>query len=60
MGSQRRTHLQADRIEGSTSLLFLPAYSPEFNPIEGVFSKLKNSLQGSESQETKEMLLEAM
>jgi transposase len=35
-------------------LLFLPAYSPDFSPIEGAFSKLKNALRrlGARTQES--------
>ncbi len=40
-------------------LLFLPAYSPDFNPIEGAFSKIKNSLRKAKAR-TRESLLEAI
>jgi transposase len=40
-------------------LLFLPSYSPDFNPIEGAFSKLKNSLRKAKAR-TRESLLEAI
>lgn len=40
-------------------LLFLPAYSPDFNPIEGAFSKIKNSLRKAKAR-TEESLLEAI
>jgi transposase len=40
-------------------LLFLPAYSPDFNPIEGAFSKLKNFLRKRKAR-TRESLLEAI
>jgi transposase len=34
-------------IEGAgCTVLFLPAYSPDFNPIELAFSKLKQTLRG--------------
>jgi transposase len=49
-----------DLIESrGAHLLFLPAYSPDFNPIEGAFSKLKNSLRKAKAR-TKESLLEAI
>ncbi len=41
------------------SLLFLPAYSPDFSPIEEAFSKLKARLR-REKARTKEALLEAL
>ena len=35
-----------EAIEGAkASLLYLPAYSPDFNPIEMAFSKLKTLLR---------------
>jgi transposase len=40
-------------------LLFLPAYSPDFDPIEGAFSKLKNSLRTAKAR-TRESLLEVI
>ena len=44
--------------EAGARLLFLSPYSPEFNPIEEAFSKLKNFLRKTQSR-TKEVLLEA-
>jgi transposase len=41
------------------ALLFLPPYSPDFNPIEGVFSKLKGILRKAEAR-TQGVLVEAM
>jgi transposase len=41
------------------TLRFLPAYSPDFNPIELAFSKLKTHLRGAGSR-TEETLLEAI
>ena len=40
-------------------LLFLPAYSPDFSPIEEAFSKLKALLR-REKARTKEALVEAI
>lgn len=40
------------------TLLFLPPYSPDFNPIEEAFSKVKSILRKIQSR-TKEALLEA-
>ena len=40
-------------------LLFLPAYSPDFSPIEEAFSKLKARLR-REKARTKEALVEAI
>jgi transposase len=38
----------------TTALVFLPAYSPDFNPIEQAFAKLKQGLRriGARTTET--------
>jgi transposase len=38
-----------------TRLLFLPPYSPEFNPIEQVFAKLKTLLRTAEERSVEAM-----
>src|SRR5215217_7628978 len=45
--------------ERGCELVFLPPYSPDFNPIEQAFSKLKGMLRGAEAR-TREALIEAM
>jgi len=45
--------------EAGCHLRFLPAYSPDFNPIELAFSKLKTHLRAVESR-THETLVEAI
>jgi len=40
-------------------LLYLPPYSPDFNPIEQAFSKVKGLLRRAEAR-TREALIEAM
>lgn len=46
----KRTDI-ADLIEDAgCALLFLPAYSPDFNPIEQAFSKLKTALRRAEAR----------
>jgi transposase len=40
-------------------LLYLPPYSPEFNPIEEAFAKIKWLLRKAEAR-TREALVEAM
>jgi transposase len=54
-GDRVRELLEARGCE----LLFLPAYSPDFSPIEEAFSKLKARLR-RERARTKEALLEAI
>ena len=47
-------------IEGrGCELIYLPSYSPDFNPIEEVFAKIKGLLRKSEAR-TREALLEAI
>jgi len=47
-------------VEGrGCELLYLPPYSPDFNPIEQAFSKLKGLLRRAEAR-TREALIEAM
>ena len=47
-------------IEGrGCQLLFLPPYSPDFNPIEEAFSKIKGALRKAQAQ-TREALIEAL
>jgi transposase len=45
--------------ERGCEVVYLPPYSPDFNPIEQAFSKLKASLRGAEAR-TREALIEAM
>jgi transposase len=47
-------------IEGrGCELIYLPSYSPDFNPIEEAFAKIKGLLRKSEAR-TREVLLEAI
>ena len=47
-------------IEGrSCELLYLPSYSPDFNPIEEAFSKIKGLIRKAEAP-SREALLEAI
>jgi transposase len=45
--------------ERGCTLLYLPPYSPDFNPIEQAFSKVKGLLRRAEGR-TREALIEAM
>jgi transposase len=45
--------------ERGCEFVYLPPYSPDFNPIEQAFSKLKASLRRAEAR-TREALIEAM
>ncbi len=44
---------------GCELLLYLPAYSPDFNPIEEAFAKIKNLLRKAAAR-SKEVLVEAI
>jgi transposase len=47
-------------IEGvGANVLFLPSYSPDFSPIEGAFSKVKNIVRKAQAR-THEALIEAI
>jgi len=41
------------------ALIYLPPYSPDYNPIEQAFSKVKGLLRKTEAR-TREALIEAM
>jgi transposase len=45
--------------ERGCELLYLPPYSPDYNPIEEAFSKIKNLLRKAAAR-TREALVEAM
>jgi transposase len=44
---------------GGCELLYLPPYSPDFNPIEQAFSKVEGLLRRAEAR-ARESLIEAM
>jgi transposase len=46
-------------VQAGASVAFLPAYSPDFNPIEKMWSKVKQFLRSTEAR-TRETLLEAI
>jgi transposase len=55
-----RTKRVRELIEGRRcDLVFLPAYSPDLNPIEEAFSKIKNLVRKA-SEQTREALNEAI
>jgi transposase len=59
LGAHRPKRIR-DLIEGrGAELVFLPSYSPDRNPIEEAFSKIKNVLRKLGAR-THEALLEAM
>jgi transposase len=42
--------------EAGAEVLFLPAYSPDLNPIEKMWSKIKNLLRGAEARTPGELI----
>ena len=55
-----RTDRVRDLIEGrGAELLFLPSYSPDLNPIEEAFSKIKNAVRKAQAR-TRGALVEAI
>lgn len=58
--SPHKNEVTLSLIEGAgASVLFLPPYSPDLNPIEKMWSKVKQSLRSAEAR-TREELLEAI
>jgi transposase len=45
LGSHKRPSIRAAIRAAGAKLLFLPPYSPDLNPIEQVFSKLKHHMR---------------
>ena len=61
-GQPRRPQAKADKrlIEGrGCELVYLPAYSPDYNPIEETFAKIENLLRKTAAR-TREALVEAI
>lgn len=51
----KRTDIRSLIEQAKCSLVFLPAYSPDFSPIEQAFSKLKTALRRTQAR-TREAL----
>ena len=50
LGSHKARHIRQLIRNAGSKLFFLPAYSPDLNPIEQVFSKLKTLLRKAEER----------
>ena len=59
LGAHRPKRVRELIEERGYELLYLPAYSPDYNPIEEVFAKIKNLLRNAAAR-TKEALVEAI
>ena len=59
LGAHRPKRIRELIERRDCELIYLPAYSPDYNPIEEAFAKVKNLLRKA-SARTKEALVEAM
>lgn len=50
LGSHRAQAIRAAILAADAKLAFLPAYSPDFNPIEQVFAKVKHWLRMAQAR----------
>ena len=60
LGAHRPKEIRELIEQQGCELLYLPAYSPDYNPIEEAFSKIKNLLLRNAAARSKEALVEAM
>ena len=59
LGAHRPKRVRELVEERGAELLYLPAYSPDYNPIEEAFAKIKNLLRNAAAR-TREALAEAI
>ena len=59
LGAHRTDTVRELIEERGADLLFLPSYSPDLNPIEEAFSKIKNIVRKAQAR-TREALVEAI
>jgi len=59
LGAHKGERIRELIEERGCRLLYLPPYSPDFNPIEEAFSKIKNALRKAQAR-TREALIEAL
>jgi transposase len=59
LGAHRTDRVRELIEERGADLLFLPSYSPDLNPIEEAFSKIKNIVRKAQAR-TREALVEAI
>jgi transposase len=59
LGAHRPKRIRELIEQQGCKLLYLPAYSPDYNPIEEAFAKIKNLLRKAAGR-TKEALVEAI
>jgi transposase len=59
LGAHRTQKVRELIEERGVDVLFLPSYSPDLNPIEEAFSKIKNIVRKAQAR-TREALVEAI
>jgi transposase len=59
LGAHRPRRIREMIEQQGSELLYLPAYSPDYNPIEEAFAKIKNLLRKAAAR-TKEALVDAI
>jgi transposase len=59
LGAHRPRRIRELIEQQNCELLYLPAYSPDYNPIEEAFSKIKNLLRKAAAR-SKKALIEAI
>ena len=59
LGAHRPQRIRELIEQQGCELVYLPAYSPDYNPLEEAFAKIKNLLRKA-SARTKEALVEAI
>ena len=59
LGAHRPKRIRELIEQRGCDLVYLPSYSPDYNPIEEAFAKIKNLLRKAEAR-TKEALVEAI
>ena len=59
LGAHRPKRIRELIEQRGCELMYLPAYSPDYNPIEEAFAKIKNLLRKAAAR-SKEVLIEAI
>ena len=59
LGAHRPNRVRELIEERGCELMYLPSYSPDYNPIEEAFAKIKNLLRNAAAR-SKETLVEAI
>jgi transposase len=55
LSAHKSRHIEDALKKAGINLLYLPPYSPDFNPIEPMWAKVKNSVRGDKPRTTEEL-----